>query len=183
MSAGNMAPWIVIKLGGTSVSSRGNWDNALAAVREQLDAGKRVLLVQSAFAGVTNALEALLAAAEAATQEERLADIARRHTAMAKELEVDANAALAPHLERLQRLATGALLTGEVTPRVRAEVLAGGELMASAVCVLYLQRLGLPARWADARELLVASPLPNQSPAGQYLSAACDYTPNPAFGE
>ena len=183
MSAGNKASWIVIKLGGTSVSSRRNWDNALNAVREQLGIGKRVLLVQSAFAGITNAMEALLAARDTAAQGERLADIARRHAAMAKELEVDAAAALAPHLERLQRLATGALLTGEVTPRVRAEVLACGELMASTVSVLYLQRLDLPACWADARELLVATPLPNQSPVGQYLSAACDYTPDPAFND
>ena len=50
MDSGSVSQtWIVIKLGGTSVSSRRNWDNALAEVRKHLAAGSRVLLVQSAL--------------------------------------------------------------------------------------------------------------------------------------
>ena len=173
--------WIVIKLGGTSVSSRKHWDNAIAEVRALAASGKRVLLVQSALSGVTNALEGLLAAPDAAAQAERLRDIGARHARLAEEMGVSAEVddALRPYFERLGRLAAGTLLTGEVTPRLRAEVLAAGELMASALCVLYLRRAGTPAAWQDARELLLAEPLPNQSPAALYLSAACDAVPEP----
>ena len=181
MNDGQDISWVVVKLGGTSVSSAHNWDQALAAAGELTAVGRHVLLVQSALAGVTNALEALLSAADAEAQQASLRDLEGRHRTLAKEMGVEADAAIQPHLKRLQQLATGALLTGEVTPRVRAEVLACGELMASALCVLYLKKKRIPAAWVDARELLVAVPLPNQSTAAQYLSAGCEYATDREF--
>ncbi|MGE5625576.1 MAG: bifunctional aspartate kinase/diaminopimelate decarboxylase [Bacillota bacterium] len=177
--------WIVIKLGGTSVSSRRNWDNALAEVRALTGAGKRVLLVQSALSGVTNALEALLSAPEEAALEKALADLDRKHQAFAAEMDVAEGfeAAAGPYLEQLRKRAEGAHLTGEVTPRVRAEVLAVGELLASALSALYLRKLGLPATWVDARELLVATPQANQAPSTQYLSAVCAHAPDSVLVE
>ena len=169
--------WIVIKLGGTSVSSRRNWNNALAEVREHLAHGKRVLLVQSALSGVTNALEGLLAAPDAPALQQALAALQERHLAFAAELGVDPD--LHIYIERLQRLASGAQLTGEVTPRLKAEVMACGELMASTLAARYLQQSGLPASWVDARTLLESASLPNQSATGRYLSAACAHDPDP----
>ncbi len=176
---------IVIKLGGTSVSSRHNWDQALAEVRRLLAEGRRVLLVQSALSGVTNLLEALLGATDAAAEQTLLTDIAARHQQLAAEMEVSADfeTAVGPHLERLRRLAAGAHLTGEVTPRLKAEVLATGELMASALSALYIEKTGLTVSWLDARELLLAAPQANQSPAAQYLSAVCEYDPDAALQE
>ena len=174
-----MGTWIVMKLGGTSVSSRKNWDNALAEVREHLATGKRVLLVQSALSGVTNALEALLAAPDAAALQQALAAIQERHRAFAAELGVDSD--LHTYIERLEQRASGAQLTGEVTPRLKAEVMACGELMASTLAAHYLQAAGLPATWVDARELLESTPLPNQSVAAGYLSAACVHDPDPVL--
>jgi diaminopimelate decarboxylase/aspartate kinase len=183
MSQAGKDAWVVMKLGGTSVSSPGNLEHAIAAVRELQAAGKRVLLVQSAFAGVTNALEGMLATQDPEQQQKCLQDIEGRHTTLARSLGVEAvlGKGLLPHLERLKRLATGALLTGEVTPRVRAEVMGSGELMASSVCAIYMEEAGLAVSWMDARELLTAVPQPNQSASGQYLSAVCDYSPDPAL--
>ena len=169
--------WIVIKLGGTSVSSRSNWDNVLAEVRGHLAADKRVLLVQSALSGITDALEALLIAPDAAALQTALAALQARHQAFAVELGVDPD--LHAYIGRLQRLASGAQLTGEVTPRLKAEVMACGELMASTLAARYLQQAGLPASWTDARTVLESAPLPNQSAAGRYLSAACPHEPDP----
>ena len=181
MSGSNRQAWIVIKLGGTSVSSRRNWDNALTEVRQHASAGKRVLLVQSALSGITNALEALLTALDADGLQARLDDVAARHRSFAAELGVPCDAALAPYLERLQRLAAGALLTGEVTPRLKAEVMACGELMASAIANLYIRQSGIPADWLDAREVLVSAAQPNQSLSGRYLSAVCPHDPDAAL--
>lgn len=174
-------PWIVIKLGGTSVSRRRNWDNALAEVRLHLSAGKRVLLVQSALSGMTDALSRLLVSSDTASAEAVLAVIEARHREFAAELAVDSGAALTPHLTRLRRLVSGAQLTGEVTPKLQAEVLATGELMASALVVPYLLASGLPAVWVDARELLVSAPQPNQSATARRLSAVCAHEPDPAL--
>lgn len=174
-----MSTWIVIKLGGTSVSSRCNWDNVLTEVRQHLSAGKRVLLVQSALSGITDALEALLAARGPEALQTALDAIAARHQAFATELGVDPELPL--YIEKLQRLAAGAHLTGEVTPRLKAEVMASGELMASTLAARYLQACGLPGSWVDARELLEAAALPNQSAAGRYLSGVCACDPDPAL--
>jgi len=175
--------WIVIKLGGTSVSSRRNWDNALAEVRAHVAAGKRVLLVQSALSGITNALEALLAAPDEAAARRSLDDITSRHRAFAAELGLKAvlDPVLEPYIDRLGRLAAGAQLTGEVTPRLKAEVMAAGELMASAVAVLYISQTGLPVSWIDARDHLGSTPQANQSLTGRYLSAVCAHEPDAAL--
>ncbi|HEY4127073.1 MAG TPA: bifunctional aspartate kinase/diaminopimelate decarboxylase [Gammaproteobacteria bacterium] len=181
MSGNGSQTWIVIKLGGTSVSSKQNWDKVLEEVRGYLAAGTQVLLVQSALSGLTNNLEALLAVKDEAGLQRALEDIAARHRAFAAELAVSPDAALEPYLQRLYRLAAGAQLTGEVTPRLKAEVMACGELMASTLAALYLPKAGVDVHWADAREFLKAMPLPNQSPAARYLSAVCPSDPEPAL--
>ncbi|HLW74001.1 MAG TPA: bifunctional aspartate kinase/diaminopimelate decarboxylase [Gammaproteobacteria bacterium] len=171
--------WIVIKLGGTSVSSRGNWDNALAEARALNAAGKRVLMVQSALSGVTNALEALLAAPDEAALEAGLVALERRHAAFAQEMGIahEFDSVIETPFQQLRKRVGGAHLTGEVTPRLRAEVMASGELMASALAARYIKDVA----WVDARELLLAEPQANQAPAAQYLSAACGHAPDAAL--
>ena len=52
-------PRIVLKFGGTSVSSRKGWDTIAGLVEEQLALGHRILIVHSALAGITDMLERL----------------------------------------------------------------------------------------------------------------------------
>ncbi|HEY5102879.1 MAG TPA: hypothetical protein VII70_08860, partial [Steroidobacteraceae bacterium] len=52
--------WIVLKFGGTSVSSLANWTNIAEVVRQRRASGARVLLVHSALTGMTDRLEQLL---------------------------------------------------------------------------------------------------------------------------
>src|SRR6185312_11690175 len=123
----------------------------------------------------------LLTAPYAASLQTRLEDLAARHQGFALELGVSPDAALAPYLQRLQRLAAGAQLTGEVTPRLKAEVMACGELMASAVASLYIRKAGIGTDWLDARDLLVSATQANQSLNGRYLSAVCVHEPDAAL--
>jgi diaminopimelate decarboxylase/aspartate kinase len=51
--------WIVMKFGGTSVSSIACWGTICEQVRRHLDEGKQVLVVVSALSGVTNLLSRL----------------------------------------------------------------------------------------------------------------------------
>ena len=172
--------WTVLKLGGTSVSAASHWERVAGEVRSRLAAGERVLVVQSALMGVTDLLERLLATPGAAEREAVLGELDARHRRLADEMRVDV-ARLAPRRERLARLVLGAALTGEVTPRVRAEVLAQGELLASELSAAYLAELDLPVEWCDARELLVSTPAPNQSERAAYLNAICDPEPEAAL--
>src|SRR5581483_5538701 len=63
----------------------------------------------------------------------------------------------------------------------QAEVLALGEQMSSTLGVNYLNTKGLHAHWLDAREHLLAQPLPNQNAWGRYLSASVPTAPDPAL--
>ena len=49
--------WIVLKFGGTSVSSLANWRNIAKVAAERRAGGARVLIVHSAITGVTDHLE------------------------------------------------------------------------------------------------------------------------------
>ncbi|MBV8973861.1 MAG: hypothetical protein JOY74_01960, partial [Sinobacteraceae bacterium] len=52
--------WVVLKFGGTSVSSLTNWTNIARVAAERCSGGARVLIVHSALAGITDRLERLL---------------------------------------------------------------------------------------------------------------------------
>ena len=54
------SPWVVLKFGGTSVSSANNWKNVAAVVRMRLAEGVRPVVVHSALSGITDRLEQLL---------------------------------------------------------------------------------------------------------------------------
>ncbi len=51
------SPWVVLKFGGTSVSSRDSWQTIARLVRARLEMGLRPVIVHSALQGVSNALE------------------------------------------------------------------------------------------------------------------------------
>ncbi len=57
------APWVVLKFGGTSVSSASNWHNIAGVLRERIAAHMCPAVVHSAMSGVTDRLDSLLSAA------------------------------------------------------------------------------------------------------------------------
>ncbi len=54
MSARSASRWVVVKFGGTSVSSLANWRNIALVVKRRLEAGHRVLVVHSAITKITD---------------------------------------------------------------------------------------------------------------------------------
>jgi diaminopimelate decarboxylase/aspartate kinase len=174
------APWIVIKFGGTSVSTRPRWDNIARIAGAHRKQGKRVLIVVSALSGITDQLKAIgEACADAARCRELYVGIVERHHALFRELGLPLRNALDGWLARLDQLLgdprrpTGALSW-------QAELLAHGELLSSTLGGLYLNACGLPTRWIDSRDHLRCRPLPNQSDWGRWLSASVDPVPDPA---
>ncbi|PIW01468.1 MAG: hypothetical protein COW42_04765, partial [Deltaproteobacteria bacterium CG17_big_fil_post_rev_8_21_14_2_50_63_7] len=71
--------WVVLKFGGTSVSSRTNWGIIANIVRQRLDDGLLPLIVCSAFSGVSNTLEELLELALDDAHTEPLEELAAKH--------------------------------------------------------------------------------------------------------
>ena len=175
------ASWIVLKFGGTSVSTRARWDKIAAIAQRWRAQGKHVLIVVSALSGITDKLKAICEASGDADRRAALRDeIVARHHAMFAELGLDDHGPIRYWLERLDALVANVRAEAGGLPW-QAEVLALGEQMSSTLGVAYLNTIGVPAHWLDARDHLLAQPLPNQNAWGRYLSASVPAAPDPAL--
>jgi diaminopimelate decarboxylase/aspartate kinase len=170
--------WIVLKFGGTSVSSLANWRNIAAVAAARTSAGARVLIVHSAVTGITDRLEKLLDAALGESQEEELRAIEERHRRLADELGIPLGPELERQLAELRQIAAGVALVGEVSDRTRARVMSAGELMATDLGVRFLRSQGLAVDWADARTMLHAEDRRSASAKSSLLSATCNFSPD-----
>jgi diaminopimelate decarboxylase/aspartate kinase len=177
------SPWVVLKFGGTSVSSRASWETITGLVRARLDAGLRPVIVHSALSGVSNALEETLASAVSGDPADRLAQIRRQHCDLASALELDGEEILGERLHELEQLIAGVRLVKEVSVRVRVRVMALGELMSTLLGAAYLANQGIPVQWMDARDLLSSRSRPGRNPVTSYLSATCDYSHDDALSQ
>ena len=101
MSARSASRWVVVKFGGTSVSTLANWRNIALVVKRRLEAGNRVLVVHSAITKITDMLEKLLAAAQAGRPEEALKAIEDRHRQLTTELGVGVSPQLQGYFDEL----------------------------------------------------------------------------------
>jgi len=174
-------PWVVCKFGGTSVSSRVRWDTIAEAVRTHRAEGRHPFLVCSAVTGISDQLEALchrLSGTEHGDPASTLGTIRDRHRALAQEMGVDPDEALADGFERLNRWVDEIRETGSPSPAQQAAVLASGELLSTRLGVAYLSAQGMPVEWLDAREFLRAQDEPHTPPRQQYLAATCTSHPD-----
>lgn len=172
------SPWVVLKFGGRSVSTAGNWAVVADLIRERLAEGVRPVVVHSALVGVSNALIALLETAVAGgNTDEKLAKIRAQHDALANDLGVD-SAMFDERFASLAQVIAGAKLLGEVSPRVHARVLANGELLATELGAAYLRKQGLNVAWLDIREYMESATLRDQNERARYISARCDFSPD-----
>jgi diaminopimelate decarboxylase/aspartate kinase len=172
--------WVVLKFGGTSVSTRARWDKIAAIAHAWRERGRHVLIVVSALSGITDQLKALADAGDDAGRAALRDAIVARHRSMFAELGLGDHAPLHYWLERLAALVANRRAEAHALAW-QAELLALGELMSSTLGVSYLRERGLAAHWLDAREPLQAQALPNQNAWGRYLSASVPAAPDAAL--
>ena len=175
--------WIVLKFGGTSVSTLANWTNIAHVAARRCAGGARLLIVHSAVTGITDRLERLLDAATGEAQEEELRAIEERHRRLAVELGVALGDDVERHLAELRELAAGIAPVREVSDHTRARVMATGELIATQIGARFLRARGLDVAWADARTMLRAEERHSASPKASVLSAVCGFAPDAALEE
>ena len=109
----NASAWIVLKFGGTSVSSVANWRNIAKVASQRAAGGARVLIVHSAVTGITDRLERLLDSALVGAHEDELRAIEDRHHKLAAELSISIGD-VEKHLQELRQIAAGVALVGLV---------------------------------------------------------------------
>jgi diaminopimelate decarboxylase/aspartate kinase len=170
--------WVVLKFGGTSVSSVANWHNIADIVRARIAASFRPVIVHSALSGITDRLESLLAAAASGTHSPVLEQIDARHRDLARALGVVPGLLFEGFMEDLRRMADAAARTREVSDGLRARVMAMGELLATALGAAFLNAQGIGTAWVDARQVLRADTRPGATLKSSLLSATCDFAPD-----
>lgn len=175
-SAGAQEAWVVLKFGGTSVSSRDRWETIGELAKERKQDGETPFVVCSAVSQVSNMLEKIVYGSPDETREAVVQEIIARHVALGEELGVDAHEVLGDYFESLERLARGAELLGEVSVRAHARLLAHGELMSTTIGAAFLRKKGMNVLWLDARDALESIRDIHASKRARYLSTACDYS-------
>lgn len=161
--------YVVLKFGGTSVASRRGWASIQAIVERHRAAGSFPLVVCSAVAGVTDALVAVAdTVAGGGDPDLGLAEVARIHQRLVRELDLDATILDADE----RSLAQACAVRTPLSAPARAAILAHGELISTRIGAAWLVSQGLGARWIDARQLLRACD--DGDRAERYLSARCE---------
>ena len=170
--------WLVMKFGGTSVSSPERWATIRDLVRERQVCGFKPVIVHSALATVSNRLEAILNAALSGNYQAELDEIVAVHSGLATRMGIDSTAVLEGFLDELEQLLSGIHLLGEISPRVKARVMSFGELMATSISAAYLRSEGIDVTWIDARDVLKSVDIPGENERSRYLSASCATDPD-----
>ena len=165
-----MSNWVILKFGGTSVSSPERWATIAALAEERMAEGLRPLVVCSALSRVTSELERMLELAVRGEHEEALEALKARHLELGAGLGVDAEALLREDFDELTRLALAASLLGEAGPRLKARIMAFGELLSTRLGAAYLN-----ATWFDARQGLTCLDESRLGEARTFLAASCDH--------
>jgi len=166
--------WVVMKFGGTSVSSADCWSTICDQAKSHLDDGKHVLVVVSALSGVTNLLSELADGVDEAGRASIQAELAARHQGLMEALDLRPSAEYRRHWDSL--LTVAARAGSKMNDVQRASLLAHGELLSSSIGRQALEAAGLDACWQDARESLHTIPA-----ASDVLAARCDDESDPVL--
>jgi len=170
--------WLVMKFGGTSVSSPETWATIRDLVRERQAMGFRPVVVHSALATVSNRLEAILNAAVSGDYHAELDEIVAVHIGLAIRMGINGTVVLEEFFTDLEQLLSGIHQLGETSPRVKARVMSLGELMATSISAAYLRSEGIDVTWTDARDVLRSIDMPGENERSRYLSASCATDPD-----
>ncbi|AKE52462.1 bifunctional aspartate kinase/diaminopimelate decarboxylase [Kangiella geojedonensis] len=163
--------WHLLKFGGTSVSTRQNWNNIASIIKRKRAKGKSVFVVHSAVSAVSNRLEALIELAQQGEYHVAYKELVDIHQNLLADMELPSDL-LAERYSYLKRLIDGIHLLGEVSDRVRALVMSQGELWSTTIGQTYLSRVFEEnVSWLDAREYLYARESRNMD----YLCASCHF--------
>jgi diaminopimelate decarboxylase/aspartate kinase len=170
--------WLVLKFGGTSVSTAANWHNIAQVLRARLGEGFRPVVVHSALSGITDRLESLLSAAMNGSYIPILEHVELVHRNLAERLQIVPSARFEAFLRELRELAEVLAERRSVGDAARARVMAMGELLATTLGVEFLNAQGIGTEWVDARTVLRADERRSATHKASLLSATCDFAPD-----
>jgi bifunctional diaminopimelate decarboxylase / aspartate kinase len=158
--------WVVVKFGGTSVSSVSCWKEIKSIAQLHRSAGNKVLVVCSALSGVSDQLTQLGELALCGDHAAALRSLEKKHLEFCHSLSVSAEK-IQLYFGDLARRLDGVAMLRELSARSRAEIMAVGERALTVAGSEFLS-----AALIDATELLQTQEYDDASDM-DYLSAVC----------
>ncbi|MCW9705925.1 bifunctional aspartate kinase/diaminopimelate decarboxylase [Fodinibius salsisoli] len=179
MSDGN-SRWIVLKFGGTSVSSVANWKNIVSVIKQRKAEGFSVCMVHSALSGISDKLEQIIAQAPEKETGNLVQEVKDRHYDLGRDLDLPVDELLSDRFDEFEHIVKGIELIGEASYRVQARLLAMGELMATKLGAAYVQKELGEGTWVDSRDCIKTIAPKNTSERSLILSAISETDRDPA---
>ncbi|MFK8031053.1 MAG: bifunctional aspartate kinase/diaminopimelate decarboxylase [Gammaproteobacteria bacterium] len=178
--------WIVSKFGGTSVSSRQKWEHIAAGIRSRQEQGFNSFVVHSAFAGVSDALEAVAhSGSGASSQAEHIIELHYEHAASMGLRDTLHNGLIDLEIAELRTLAKQA----EEAPLKNEDIatLMGlGERMSTQLGAAFLNQAGIETHRIDARDWLQLAKtehVEENHKAPSLLAGVCHFNPDTRLQE
>ena len=173
----NVSRRLVLKFGGTSVSSLERWQTIKKICEERIGDGQtKVLVVCSALSGLSNTLENLIELALKGDYKPVFEEIKSRHFKFAHELGLEnPEGLIAEDLKGLENLALGLFLVKVRSPEVSARILSFGERLLTKLAHSWLNNEGLPTKFLWSTSFLKSDPkYQTENQTQNYLNASCD---------
>lgn len=150
---------LVIKFGGTSVSSEKNIRSIKSILNRQKD---HFVVVVSALSGITNQLENLTDQALTGDYETTLTKIHKQHTQLIDEVMLTRNQTevlifIQKQIIELECICQGMYALGECSEKAKARVLSFGERMSSMILWKNFLQEDIAMDYIDSRELISAN--------------------------
>lgn len=162
-----LSTWVVLKFGGTSVSSLAKWQIIVDIAKSRIKQGYKVLVVHSAASGLTNLLTNKISKNTSVYN-----DFTDKLKRLAEQLNVSHSKlqSLYSSLKKLDQL-------DELDVYQQAELLALGELCTHVLATEFLNKQ-LKTNSLNPKHWLISSTQDQRSLDSQVLSAKCDVQPN-----
>ena len=163
---------VVLKFGGTSVSTLSRWQQIVSIVKQRIDEGYKVAIVHSAKSGITNLLEKFTITKDA----DLIDQISDSIELLASQLDVNSN----------KELLINNLITYNkqktLKPYDIANILSFGELMTHNIAYAFLSK-HLKIGQLNPKKIFISQVDDNRSLATRVLSAKCSIKPISFDGE
>ncbi|HEV2830516.1 MAG TPA: aspartate kinase, partial [Hanamia sp.] len=154
----------VLKFGGSSVANANNINKVISILQNAVKNDAQVVVVLSAFGGIT---DALIEAANLASQadilyEERLSLIEHRHLDAVKELiPLERQSGVLSMVKKLcneiEDICKGVFLLKELSPHTKDSITSYGEILSTHIFSAKLDSSGIKNTWKDSRELITTN--------------------------
>ena len=169
--------FVVMKFGGTSISSASNWKTILGLIGKNIDLGYKPIVVVSALAGISNLLDSLTKDISVSNLDRCISDFYDTHKKLADDLKVSISS-IKSEFDYLTQLVDSIKITGDINSKIVARIMSSGEVASSLLASAYLKKNKIPINVLDAREILKSNLCIDNDPISYYFNAICDFSFN-----